>query len=235
MRKAFFFHKDIPVLSFLISICARKNKLNAFLLLINIHSLFARGKHSSFKKNAIIRFSLFCSLYYDNSQFFLAAHSLSSGMQGEDNTRTLFSLFFHFEDEFPLLTSPPYDVFRVVNQRLPQSTRAYTRLFLNKFATVSKNLKKNSQYFKYLFDVAIHYELIDKVFINSLIWSSVINRKERIFDMMDKDGFVYNPPDDEGSDLEFAKKLIAMKGKDPYTYMSYCNPHYQRFCLLLLV
>ena len=243
-RRAYFSHKEFPVISAILTYSVRKNHIKPFTLIMAVYDWLLsipkpfKPANILYKKNAIIRIVIFASLYYDNADYFLKANAQNTIHDTEVKLRTVFNLFFHFIDEFPIIVSPPYNLFKKLVQRNPQTIEQFSRVYLNKFTSVSnhsRNRRVNAGYFKLLFDLSMESELIDKQFINGLFWSIVTNQKEYMFDALDKDGYIYNPPDHEPSDTEFIIKLLRMKGKSPYDYMTYCNPHYQRYCLLLLV
>jgi len=180
---------------------------------------------------------IFASLYFDNGDIYLVAQNFNIK---EDDTKKVigtFNLMLHFKDEFPALTSPPYRVFSKINQRNPYIAEHYMLVYLNKYATVSNHSRSrhhNATYFKHLFDIAIKLDLIDEKFINKLFLTIVTQGKEYMFDLLDNDGFVFEATGNDHEEFDFITKLLRMKGKDPYQYMTYCNPHYHSFCLQLL-
>jgi hypothetical protein len=236
--------KERPWLSKLLGHLVANNQTRIFLwlmrycnFLLKYPKIFDAERHAYFKLT-VIRTATFASLYFDNADFYLIAFNANTSDDTDSKIRTTFNLFLHFEDDFSRIQKPPYSVFNILMRRHPQISSAYTRLYLNKilhFSNYSRNKKPMSLYFKYLFDIAIKHNIIDSVKVSEYIWVAVTNNKEHIFDILDNDGYIYDLPLDEDSDMHFITSLLKLKGKSPYDYMTYCNPHYQQLCMQLIM
>lgn len=243
MRKRFFSSKEYPLRSALLSFCVCRDYLKPFLWLMKIFDfmlampiIFDPVK-TRYKKNSTIRLTIFSCLYYDKADYFLTADSHNNTDQNDTKLTTVFNLLLHFKDEFPALEAAPHNVFDKLMIRHAATTEHYIKIYLNKFTNISnysRNRRHSAKYFKYLFDIGIRHKLLDTHFISTCVWSTVINQKEYMFDALNDEGYVYDLTEHEESDIRFIKELLKMKGKSPYEYMTYCNPHYHRFCLLLL-
>lgn len=238
-----FINKDFPILYALLDQIVKRDCSRAFLTIIKIfdrmlkHPNLFDATKARYHKHTAIRLTIFLCLYYDNSRLFTLADNQNSFDRPDTKMTTIFNLFVHFKDEFPAISSPPYKAFKALLDKHPDSTANYLKIYLNKFASLhfSRNKILSASYFKILFDLGIRYRILDKDDISLCIWTTVINHKEYMFDALNDEGHVYDLPEDEKSDTRFIKELLKMKGKTPYDYMSYCNPHYHRFCLLLIM
>jgi hypothetical protein len=202
-------------------------------LLLKYPKFFSQ-KDTISRKHNIIRITIFASIYYDNDTFFLIANSQNTESDKYAKVLTVFNLLMHFTDEFPEIPAPAFNVFEKLIKRNGDTAAILIYTYLNKYihaSNYSRNRRFLAKYFKHLFDIALKNDLLTQEKINEYLLATVVNEKEYMFDALNADNHVYNAPNDPKGELDFLIKLLKLKGKSPYDYMTYCNEHYQSLCL----